>query len=102
MFEQEGKKISQNTCTKYVNEVNHLLERHAELRGHLSTNQVDSAEQTLRVLLGGVGESRPDQVAFLRDLEMLTSTVRSLRDRLDVNESVNQSINQSINEPMNE
>ena len=30
-----------------------------------------------------MGESRPNQVAFLQDLEMSTGTVRSLRDMLD-------------------
>ena len=62
-------------------------------RGHLSTDQVDSAEfwcrrldeyaGTLTLLLSRVRESRLDQEIFLRDLQQLTAFLRNLRDMLD-------------------
>lgn len=63
------------------------------VRGHLSTDQVNSAEfwcrrlkeyqRTLRILLARVEESRPDQITFLRDLEILISTMGNLREALN-------------------
>jgi len=62
-------------------------------RGRLSTDQVDSAEswcrrleeyqRQLRILLARVEESRPDQITFVRDLEILIGTTGNLREALD-------------------
>ena len=62
-------------------------------RSHLSTDQVDSAEfwcrrleeyqRTLRILLARVEESRPDQITFVRDLEILIGNTGNLQEALD-------------------
>ena len=62
-------------------------------RNRLSTNLVDSAEfwcrrlyqykRTVRLLLARVEESWPDQVTFVRDLEILMDTMGNLREALD-------------------
>ena len=59
----------------------------------MSTDKVDSAEfwcrrldeyeQTLRLLLTRVKESRSDLVSFIRDLEILLETMGNLREVLD-------------------
>ena len=63
-------------------------------RGRLSTDQVDSAEfwcrrleeyqRTLRILLARVEESRPAQITFVRDLEILIGTIGNRRKALNV------------------
>ena len=62
-------------------------------RSHLSTDYIDSAvfwsrslaeyEQTLTLLLSRVAESKPNQETFIRDLQMLITFIRDLREVLD-------------------
>ena len=62
-------------------------------RSHLSTDDIDSAvfwsrtldeyERTLTLLLSRVAESRSNQETFLRDLQMLITFIRDLRNVLD-------------------